>query len=123
MEIRNSPNKFGQTTFSSVLYCKILVNYIIPFRIRSLNEKVVFIGGATVSLYSERTAFEVRPTDDVDVIIELLNNKDRTELDEKLRNFGFINDIESGIICRYKIQGLIVDVMPTNDPSIGFENK
>ncbi|MBK8844227.1 MAG: hypothetical protein IPO33_16030 [Saprospiraceae bacterium] len=100
-----------------------MVNFIFPFRIRSLNEKVVFIGGATVSLYSERTAFEVRPTDDVDVIIELLNNKDRTELDEKLRNFGFINDIESGIICRYKIQGLIVDVMPTNDPSIGFENK
>ena len=33
MEIRNSPNKFGQTTFSSVLYGKILVNYIIPFRI------------------------------------------------------------------------------------------
>ena len=35
MEIRNSPNKFGQTTFSSVLYGKILVNYIIPFRIKS----------------------------------------------------------------------------------------
>ena len=34
MEIRNSPNKFGQTTFSSVLYGKILVNDIIPFRIR-----------------------------------------------------------------------------------------
>ena len=34
MEIRISPNKFGQTTFSSVLYCKILVNNIIPFRIR-----------------------------------------------------------------------------------------
>jgi len=33
MEIRNSPNKFGQTTFSSVLYGKILGNYIIPFRI------------------------------------------------------------------------------------------
>jgi len=34
MEIRNSPNKFGQTTFSSVFYGEILVNYIIPFRIK-----------------------------------------------------------------------------------------
>jgi hypothetical protein len=35
----------------------------------SLREKVVFVGGATISLYPERQVFEVRPTDDVDVII------------------------------------------------------
>jgi len=87
-----------------------------------LKEKVVFVGGATISLYPDRPVFEVRPTDDVDVIIEILNYVDRTELEEKLRSIGFSHDIESGIICRYKIQGIIVDIMPTNDPSIGFTN-
>ncbi len=67
--------------------------------------------------------FEVRPTDDVDVIIEILNYLNRAELEEKLRAIGFSHDIESGIICRYRIQGIIVDIMPTNDPSIGFSNK
>jgi hypothetical protein len=33
---------------------------------------------------------------------------------------GFTNDIDSGIVCRYKIRGIVVDVMPTDDPSIGF---
>ena len=41
--------------------------------LRKLNEKVVFVGGATISLYPDRAVFEVRPTDDVDVIIEILN--------------------------------------------------
>jgi predicted nucleotidyltransferase len=88
-----------------------------------LKDKVVFVGGSTISLYPDRPVFEVRPTDDVDVIIEILNYVDRMELEEKLRSIGFTHDIESGIICRYKIQGIIVDIMPTNDASIGFANK
>lgn len=89
----------------------------------NLKEKVVFVGGATISLYPERQVFEVRPTDDVDVIIEILNYKDRAELEEKLRSIGFSPDMESGVVCRYKIHGIIVDIMPTTDPSIGFNNK
>ena len=90
--------------------------------LNDLKEKVVFVGGATISLYPDRVVFEVRPTDDVDVIIEILNYVDRAKLEEKLRSIGFSHDIESGVICRYKIQGIIVDIMPTNDPSIGFTN-
>ena len=52
-----------------------------------------------------------------------MNYQNRAELEERLRAIGFSHDIESGIICRYKIQGIIVDIMPTNDPSIGFSNK
>ena len=88
-----------------------------------LTEKVVFVGGATLSLYPTIPVFEPRPTDDVDVIIEILNYGDRIKLEEKLRSLGFTHDIESGVICRYKIAGIIVDIMPTNDPSIGFTNK
>ena len=44
-------------------------------------------------------------------------------MEEKLHAIGFTNDIQSGIVCRYRINGIIVDIMPTNDPSIGFHNK
>jgi len=27
------------------------------------------------------------------------------------------------VICRYKIHGIIVDIIPTNDSSVGFNNK
>ena len=95
----------------------------VAFALNALKEKVVFVGGATVSLYANRPVLEIRITDDVDVLIEILNYKKRTELEGKLRDIGFLNDIESGIVCRYKIQGIIVDIMPTEDATVGFNNR
>jgi len=36
---------------------------------------------------------------------------------------GFSNDVESGVICRYKIKGIVVDVMPTSEGILGFANQ
>lgn len=87
-----------------------------------LKDKVVFVGGSTVSLYADVPTLDIRPTDDIDVIIEILNYSHRTELESKLFELGFQSDIESGIVCRYKIKGIVVDVMPTTADSIGFSN-
>ncbi len=87
-----------------------------------LKDQVVFVGGATVSLYADWDVLEPRPTDDIDVIVEIASYVDRSILEEKLRLLGFSHDVKSGIICRYKVQGLVVDIMPTNDPSMGFTN-
>lgn len=91
--------------------------------LEELRDKVVFVGGATVSLYADSAAEEIRPTEDIDIIVEIWARKDYFEIDEKLRKLGFINDQESGIICRYKIDGLVVDVMPTQSDILGFTNK
>ena len=88
-----------------------------------LRDKVVFVGGATVSLYADSGSKEIRPTEDIDIVVEIWARKDYFEIDEKLRKLGFINDQESGIICRYKIDGLVVDVMPTQSDILGFTNK
>jgi hypothetical protein len=37
----------------------------------NLKDDFVFVGGATVSLYADRMAEEVRPTDDIDILVEL----------------------------------------------------
>lgn len=91
--------------------------------LEQLKEDVVFVGGATVSLYADTIAAEARPTDDIDVIIELVSYHGYTELDERLRAAGFVNDVESGVICRYQVQGITVDIMPTYPEVIGFNNK
>ncbi len=88
-----------------------------------LRDKVVFVGGATISLYPDRQIFEPRPTDDIDVIVEIFNYTGRVKLEEKLRAIGFHNDPESKVVCRYRIDGIIVDIMPTDDDSIGFRNQ
>ncbi len=87
-----------------------------------LKDKVVFVGGAVVALYAQRDVQEPRPTDDIDIIVEILNYKEQAELDDKLRHKGFVNDIESGITCRYLYHGITVDVMPTTDRSFGFQS-
>ena len=88
-----------------------------------LQNQVVFVGGATVSLYSDRDGFEFRPTDDVDIVVELLNLSGYAALEEKLRSIGFTNDKDSKIICRYKIDGIIVDFMPTRGDILNFSNQ
>jgi Nucleotidyl transferase AbiEii toxin, Type IV TA system len=98
---------------------------IVASALSKLNEKVVFVGGATVGLYADDTAAaEPRPTDDIDVVVEVTTYGEfSSQIEERLRQLGFTNDQESGVICRYKIHGLTVDVMPTDPDVLGFSNK
>ena len=50
-----------------------------------MSDEVVFVGGATVSLYAtDPTAEEVRPTDDVDILVELATYRDYAKLEGNL---------------------------------------
>lgn len=90
-----------------------------------LKDEVVFVGGSTVPFYIEdEGATEPRPTKDVDCIIELVNYSEYGKLEAKLREKGFVNSQEPrDPICRWKISGVTVDVMPTDENIIGFSNK
>jgi predicted nucleotidyltransferase len=89
----------------------------------NLKNEVVFVGGATVSLYADRAAPETRPTDDIDVLVEIASRWDFMALEEQLRKIGFENDTTSKFIGRYLLPGLIVDIMPTDETILGFSNK
>jgi predicted nucleotidyltransferase len=91
--------------------------------LEELASQFIFIGGATVSLYADRPTSDVRPTDDVDILIELLDYKGYAAIENKLRVKGFINDHQSGVVCRYQVKGITVDVMPTATAILGFSNQ
>jgi predicted nucleotidyltransferase len=88
-----------------------------------IRDDVVFIGGAAVSLYADRAAEEVRETKDVDILVEVYTHQKFAELEEKLRAKGFVNDSSSKFAARYKIKGVIVDVMPVDKKVLGFSNR
>ena len=90
-----------------------------------LNECVVYVGGAVAELYvSDPAATDIRPTMDVDCVVELASYKGFNELSELLRKKGFQNDQTSGApICRWIYQGETVDIMPDDEDIIGFSNK
>jgi predicted nucleotidyltransferase len=58
----------------------------------NFTQEFVFVVGAVVSLYADRLAEEVRPTEDVDVVVEIYSTTDYTRMEEQLRSLGFQND-------------------------------
>jgi hypothetical protein len=89
-----------------------------------LKDTVAFVGGATVSLYADNPdQLEVRPTDDIDVLVEIGTYGDYIKIQDKLFELGFELDKESKVTCRFKYQGITVDVMPTDENVLGFSNQ
>jgi len=105
--------------YKNIVSLKVVANAL-----AELEHKIVFVGGAVVELYCDDPARgEIRTTDDIDVVIELINSGSHADLEERLRQIGFKNDIESQVICRFKYHDIIVDIMPTDARFLGFTNR
>ncbi len=88
--------------------------------------EVVFVGGATVGLWAtDQATAEFRPTDDVDVIVEVSSRASYYRFEERLRGLGFVNDDADGVICRFRhgAPPVVLDVMPTDASILGFQNR
>ena len=90
-----------------------------------LREKVVFVGGSTVGLYlTDPAAPGIRPTEDVDCVIESVTRAEYYKLEEQLRKLGFQHAAEANApICRWHYHGLTADIMPTEGSVLDFKNK
>lgn len=79
-----------------------------------LNQEVVFVGGAMVSLYIDDTSAEdIRPTKDIDLTFQIFSVQELETLRQKLVIKGFQEQADSTIICRFAFDDLLVDIMST----------
>ena len=93
--------------------------------LEELSDEVVFVGGATTCLYVDpKIAEEIRPTEDVDCVVEVVNRSQFDKFQKKLREKGFTHDTSEGApICRFKYgEKLSLDVMPSDSQILGFSN-
>lgn len=91
--------------------------------LEELREKMVFIGGAVISLYTDDPAAEeIRPTSDIDMTINLANYNEWAQMQERLAELKFYPDPEGHSICSYKYDKIAIDIMPAEDSSIGVSN-
>ncbi len=86
----------------------------IALALDELNDQVVYVGGAVVSLYiDDPAADDVRPTKDVDISLSLATYSELEALREELIKKGFIQTAEDDVICRFRYDDVKVDVMNT----------
>lgn len=86
-------------------------------------DRVVFVGGTTVSLLVADPAIAAaRVTDDVDCVVHVDKLSEYYDFVHRLERAGFAPD-PNGPICRYEIGELKVDVMPNQPGVLGFTNR
>jgi len=90
--------------------------------LKALEIDYAFTGGSIVGLLLDNPDLTpIRPTDDVDVIVEVLSRKNYPRFEERLRERGFLNDSRQGApMCRWIYNTLIVDVMPIEGSFLGL---
>lgn len=90
-----------------------------------LVDEVVFLGGATIALLiTDPGTASIRPTKDIDLIVEVGTWREYAQFLDRLRTRGFSEDTDEGApICRWVIAGVKVDIMPTGEEVLGFSNR
>lgn len=85
---------------------------------------VMFVGGVTTALFPLPKGVDVRPTDDVDCVVDLASIADYYAFVSRLRARGFSECIDEGApLCRLVYQGIRVDFVATVDTGIGPSNR
>ena len=81
-----------------------------------LNEKIVFVGGAVVVFYiDDPGAPEIRPTEDIDIILEITSLSELEKLREKFAERGIHFAKDEKVICRFAYKNILLDVMSTKE--------
>ncbi|MBL0210416.1 MAG: hypothetical protein IPQ13_05815 [Holophagaceae bacterium] len=93
--------------------------------LRPLLDQVVFVGGSIVGLLiTDPGASPVRATKDIDIVAEIAGPSAYYLLGEKLADLGFGPDLTpNSPVCRWRKGELLVDVMSTDENSLGFTNR
>ncbi len=97
----------------------------IALALENTGYKYYFIGGAASQFYiDDENSSRVRPTDDINCIVEIMVYKDFILFENKIIKLGFERKIDSKNICRWKYKDIYVDIIPSESKKIlGFTNR
>ena len=93
--------------------------------LKELGEPIVLVGGYAVFLLVEpRHRPTLRTTEDVDYVFKATTTVEYYRMSDRLRGLGFSECVDHGApICRWVVDGILVDLMPCDEASIGFSNR
>lgn len=92
--------------------------------LKDFKDQVVFVGGAIVSLYADDPAAEeIRPTQDIDMTLNIINLTKWNEIQNTLASLGIHPDPFGHAICSYRYKDIPIDIMPAEDSPLGPANR
>lgn len=91
----------------------------------TLCDSLVFVGGcATGLLLTTPRAQAIRATQDVDVVVHAVSTADYHAMEKAVESRGFKHDLSpEAPICRWVLQGVALDLMPSQPGILGFHNR
>ena len=93
-------------------------------KLGKLNDEVIYLGGCSTALFvTDPLSLDVRPTKDVDCIVDIISLPKYYQFGKKLEKQGFKQSIDDQVICRWHYDDAILDVMPTNEDILKFGNR
>ncbi len=103
----------------------ILMLQVVAKVLSPLKNQLLYVGGAVAELYADQPELsDIRPTKDVDCVVELTTLPAYNKLEAEIRKLGFTNDTSHGApMFRYLYHNIIVDLMPMDSTILGFTNR
>ena len=109
---------------NNVKLANIRMLQFIAEKLGGLRSELVFLGGCTTAIFiDEPSAPDVRYTLDVDCIVDVISLNQYHKIEKQLRNLGFTQSVMEEVICRWRYDNVILDVMPTDEKILGFWNR
>jgi hypothetical protein len=109
----------------SIKYVSVEFIKVIAKALEDLKTQAVFVGGSTLPFYlPKEMKSAARPTEDIDVVVEVVGLAKKVDFEEALRKKGFKNDTRKGAHTnRWKYKDITVDIMGTEEKTFGFTNQ
>lgn len=89
-----------------------------------LNDEIIYVGGAVVSLYvTDEGAEQPRPTKDIDISVQISTYAQMDNLRLKLAKKNIYPASNEKIIYRYSYEDILIDFIPYEDSPLGPTNR
>ncbi|MEM9857311.1 MAG: nucleotidyl transferase AbiEii/AbiGii toxin family protein [Bacteroidota bacterium] len=96
----------------------------VALALEELNDEVVFVGGAVVSLYvTDPGAEQPRPTKDIDVSVQISTYSEMDQLREKLASKKIYPAMAETVMYRYSYEDVSIDFIPFEETPLGPTNR
>jgi len=95
----------------------------VAISLEELNNNVIYVGGAVVSLYvTDEGAEQPRPTKDIDISVQISTYAQMNELREKLALKKIYPVPSEKVMYRYSHEDILIDFIPFEETPLGPTN-